>query len=422
MNTPHILIVDDDAALLQALPQTLSLRMVEVRVDTSDSAPGALELIQEHDYDAIVSDIKMPGMDGLALLAKIQELRPETPTLLITGHGEHQLAIQALRGGAYDYIQKPIDRDDLVASLQRAIQTRRLRRQVKELLLSLELHALSLERLVQQRTQELLEANEAKDKFLSIASHELKPPLSSLKSKVQLVHRQLEHTDAPKVVRIGVVDMERSICRLETLMKDLLDASLIETNRFVLHRKRCDLVDLCRHLLDEFTSGSGPIRTFEALGEPIEAEVDADRISQVILNLLLHARKYSPKGSPITVTLQQVGYEATISVRDRGAGIPAEMLSPIFEQYYRVPGVDVQDGSNSGMGLGLSTSRKIVERHGGHLDVQSRPGQGSVFCLVLPLYIDPATDDLDADKLTHHTQAVWTISHSAQYPLSRTLS
>jgi len=411
VNTPQILIVDDDTALLQALPQTLSLRMVEVRVDTTDSAPGALELIQEHDYDVIVSDIKMPGMDGLALLAKIQELRPETPTMLITGHGEHQLAIQALRGGAYDYIQKPIDRDDLVASLQRAIQTRRLRGQVKELLLSLELHALSLERLVQQRTQELLEANEAKDKFLSIASHELKPPLSSLKGKVQLLHRQLEHTDAPKIARIGLIDMERSICRMETLVNDLLDASLIETNMFVLHRKRCDLVELCRHLIDEFTAGSGPIRTFEALGEPIEAEVDADRISQVILNLLLNARKYSPRGSPITVTLQQVGYEATISVRDMGVGIPAEMLSHIFEQYYRVPGIDVQDGSSSGMGLGLYISRKIVERHGGHIDVQSSPGQGSVFFIVLPLYIDPATDDIDAGKLAQHTQAVWTISH-----------
>jgi signal transduction histidine kinase len=411
VNTPHILLVDDDTALLQALPQTLSLRMVQVQVDTSDSAPGALALIQAHDYDAIVSDIKMPGMDGLALLAKIQELRPETPTLLITGHGEHQLAIQALRGGAYDYIQKPIDREDLVASLHRALQTRQLRCQVKALLLSLELHALSLERLVQQRTHELVEANEAKDKFLSIASHELKPPLSSLKSKVQLLQRQLEHTPVPEVVNIGVVDMERSISRLETLVNDLLDASLIETNRFVLHRKRCDLVDLCRHLLDEFTAGSGPIRTFEAIGEPIEAEVDADRISQVVLNLLLHARKYSAKGSPITVTLQQVGFEATIAVRDMGVGIPAEMLSHIFEQDSRIPGLDVQDGSNSGMGLGLSLSRKIVERHGGHLDVQSRPGQGSVFFVVLPLSIDPATDNFGAGTLAHRTQAVWTLVH-----------
>src|SRR5579864_4288446 len=180
VNTPYILIVDDDTALLQALPQTVSLRMVEVRVDTSDSAPGALELIQENDYDVIVSDIKMPGMDGLALLEKIQELRPETPTLLITGHGEHQLAIQALRGGAYDYIQKPIDRDYFVAALRRAIQTHQLRRQVREHQRALELHAQSLERVVQNRTQELVQANAAKDTFLSMVSHELRMPLTSL--------------------------------------------------------------------------------------------------------------------------------------------------------------------------------------------------------------------------------------------------
>lgn len=411
IDKPYILIVDDDTALLQALPQTLSIRIIGVQVDTSDSAQRALELIQEHDYDVIVSDIKMPGMDGLALLAKIQELRPETPTLLITGHGEHQLAIQALRGGAYDYIQKPIDRDDFVASLQRAMQTHQLRRQVKGLLLSLELHASSLECLVQQRTRELAEANTAKDKFLSLASHELETPLSSLKSMVQLLQRQLANNNKLEVVSIGLSDMERSICRIEMLVKDLLDASLIETNRFVLHRKRCDLVELCRNFIDQFTAGAGPIRTFEALGEPIEAEIDADRMSQVILNLLLHAHKYSPEGSAITLTLQQVGYEATISVRDMGGGMPAEMLSQIFEQYYRIPGIEVQDGASSGMGLGLYISRKIVERHGGHLDVQSSPGQGSVFSIALPLYIDPATDTIDAGKLTRHTQAIWTLVH-----------
>jgi len=279
------------------------------------------------------------------------------------------------------------------------------------LLLSLDLHAFSLERLVQQRTHELLAANAAKDTFLSMASHELHPPLSSLRSKVQLLQRQLAHTDAPEVVSMGLVDLERSISRLETLVNDLLDASLIETNRFVLHRQRCDLVALCRHLLDEFTAGTGPIRTFEALGEPIEAEVDADRISQVLLNLLLHARTSSPQGAPITVTLQQVGYEATLAVRDRGVGIPAEMRSRLFEQYDRVPGSEGQDGGSSGMGLGPSISRKVVERHGGHLDVRSSPGQGRVFFFVLPLYIDPATDDLDAGKLAQHTRAVWTIAH-----------
>src|SRR6266436_6371079 len=131
-DTAQILLVDDDVTLLQALPQALYLRIDGVGVDTCDSAPEALKQIQEREYDAIVSDIKMPGMDGLTLLAQIQALRPETPTLLITGHGEHDLALQALRGGAYDFIQKPIEREYFVAALTRAIEVRRLSRRIEE--------------------------------------------------------------------------------------------------------------------------------------------------------------------------------------------------------------------------------------------------------------------------------------------------
>ena len=98
MSVPHVLIVDDDLAMLQALPQALRLRMKELTVDTCDSASTALEWIASIDYDAIVTDIKMPGMDGLALLTEIRALRPDTPALLITGHGEHDLAVRALAG------------------------------------------------------------------------------------------------------------------------------------------------------------------------------------------------------------------------------------------------------------------------------------------------------------------------------------
>jgi len=409
-NMPQILLVDDDAALLQALPRALSLKMENVQVDTCDSAFEALEQIQDHDYDAIVSDIKMPGMDGLALLEKIQELRPETPTLLITGHGEHALAIQALRGGAYDFIQKPIDREYVVAALYRAIQTHQLRCQVREHQRALELHAQSLERVVQNRTKELIQANAAKDTFLSMVSHELKTPLASLKMRTQLLRRKCEHSDSDDVVRPGLEDMERSICRLEVLINDLLDASLIETNMFVLHRKRCDLVELCRHLIEEYTAGKVPSLRFEAPGESIEAEVDPDRIGQVMLNLLTNAHKHSPKGYPITVTLQQVGFEAIISVRDMGGGIPADVLPHIFEQYYRAPHDVEQTSSRNGLGLALYISRKLVERHAGHIDVQSVPGEGSVFSVVLPLFIEPTTEN-DGASFAPQTQVVWTIAH-----------
>ncbi|HYY34644.1 MAG TPA: ATP-binding protein [Gaiellaceae bacterium] len=141
MTRPRILLVDDDTALLEALPETLRLRADGIEVDICDSAPGALKLIEETDYDVIISDIKMPGMDGLALLAEIKERRPDTPTLLITGHGERDLAVAALRGGAHDLVQKPIDRDYFVATLERAIQLRKLDRQVAAQHQALERHA-----------------------------------------------------------------------------------------------------------------------------------------------------------------------------------------------------------------------------------------------------------------------------------------
>jgi DNA-binding NtrC family response regulator len=159
MTPAHVLIVDDDPALLQALPEAIQLRMGGLTVDTADSAAAALERIAGQDYSAIVTDIKMPGTDGFALLAEIRALRPDTPTLMITGHGERALAVKALRRGACDFVQKPIDRDYFVASLSRAIQMNELSRQLKQQQLALERRASDLERTVEERTHELREAN-----------------------------------------------------------------------------------------------------------------------------------------------------------------------------------------------------------------------------------------------------------------------
>src|SRR5437588_8344332 len=290
MNAPHILIVDDDPVLLRALPQTISLRMPDAKVDTADSAQRALEQIQKYHYDTIVSDIKMPGMDGLELLARIRELRPGTPTLLITGHGEHDVAIQALRGGAYDYILKPIDRDYFVAALRRAIQTQFLQRQVGEQQLALELHARLLEGLVQQQTRELFEAHTAKDKIIKIISHALKTPLTHLKEMTQLLRLKLglklEGTNMLEMVSQGLADIEHSLGQVEKLVQELLHTSRIETAAFILHRQDCDLVELCGHVLEEYVASTGYALSCESLREPTEVEVEQDRISNLLISLL----------------------------------------------------------------------------------------------------------------------------------------
>lgn len=379
-----ILLVDDDAALLQALPETLALRLPAVEVDTCDSAGEAFARIQQNNYDAIVSDIKMPGMDGLALLTRIKELRPETPTLLITGHGEHDLAIQALRKGAYDFIQKPIDRDYFIASLRRAIESYQLHQQVQEQQKELERYAQSLESQVQERTRELIEANAAKDAFLALASHELRTPLTSLKGMIQLLIRR-QQRQVEKVSELELASMERSVRRMEILVNDLLNTSLLESGMFTLHPKRCDLGALCRHILDEYVVGSRVTVTLHVPPQALIAEVDVDRISQVVLNLLSNAGKYSPRGSPVTMTLKQRGNKGVISVQDQGVGMPAEQMAHIFDRFYRIPGIERQSGSSVGLGLGLYIASKIVEQHGGTIKVQSSPGNGSTFSIILPL-------------------------------------
>ena len=155
MTSLSVLIVDDDVALLEALPEALRLRMGGVTVETADSAASALDRIAERDYDAIVTDIKMPGMDGLALLDEIRTRRPDTPTLIITGHGENDLVVHALRGGARDFIQKPIDRDYFVAALYRAIREHAASRQVKEQQVAMETWAEELEQVVEKLEGEL---------------------------------------------------------------------------------------------------------------------------------------------------------------------------------------------------------------------------------------------------------------------------
>src|SRR5437879_4063781 len=184
MTALHVLIVDDDPALLQALPEALRLRMDGVTVDVADSAAAALERIAARDYDVIVTDIKMPGMDGLALVAEIRTRWPDTPTLLITGHGEHDLVVDALRGGAYDFIQKPIDRDYFVASLVRATQMRQPGRRAKEQQLALERHLNELEAIVEERTRDLRETSKVIDsplRFLMNPSGQMEKVVRQIK-------------------------------------------------------------------------------------------------------------------------------------------------------------------------------------------------------------------------------------------------
>jgi DNA-binding NtrC family response regulator len=227
METAKILLVDDDPALLQALPLTVSLRMSNVQVHTAASASQALKLLQQHEYHAIISDIKMPDMDGFDLLALTSQQYPEIPVLLITGHGQHDLAIRALRGGAYDYILKPIDRDDLVASLYRALHTRRLRQELQEQQRTLERYALDLERLVEQRIGQLREAHRANETILRTMGDKLNPVLAQLNQATQQIEDCLSATGRPRTLEQTLTNMRYSLQELENIAASVQHATSI---------------------------------------------------------------------------------------------------------------------------------------------------------------------------------------------------
>ena len=157
MTSSSVLIVDDDPNVLQTLYGILTFQMKGVTVHLAESGRAALDLIAATDYDAVISDIKMSGMDGLVLMEKIRTIRPGTPVLLITGYDERDLILGALRGGAYDFIRKPIEPGYFLAAVSRAIQMRRQARTIEEQKAALERHADELEQMVQERTRELLD-------------------------------------------------------------------------------------------------------------------------------------------------------------------------------------------------------------------------------------------------------------------------
>lgn len=162
-----ILIIDDDPALLRALSEVLRRQPGNFKITTSGSPREGLSLAAVTEFDAIISDIKMPGMDGVTLLGELKAVSPDTPILLMTAHDDREHVVLALRGGAYDYIQKPIDTEYFVASLQRAVQMRQLSRQVAQQKKALENHAQTLEATVQQA---VAQAQEAQRRLAFLAS------------------------------------------------------------------------------------------------------------------------------------------------------------------------------------------------------------------------------------------------------------
>jgi signal transduction histidine kinase len=225
----------------------------------------------------------------------------------------------------------------------------------------------------------------ARDQFLSIASHELKTPLTSLMGYIDLMQRRAARAgDQNERDQRAIRVVGEQAARLNKLIGALLDLSRIETGQLSIERGLVDLNSLARRVVEETqpTTERHAI-TFSGADQPMMLLGDELRIEQVIQNLIQNAIKYSPVGGVVTVRVEREGASATVRVSDQGIGIPAAALPQLFRRFYRAPNADSQH--ISGMGIGLDVVKEIIELHGGSVDVASQEHQGSTFTIRLPL-------------------------------------
>lgn len=221
-----------------------------------------------------------------------------------------------------------------------------------------------------------------KDEFISIASHEIKTPLTIIKGYLQLLNQKSgvnNYKDFPKYMSV----LSREVNKLTDLLNVMLDISRIETNKFKLNIREVDIVDHTKKsVLAVEPMLKGRIIKFNSDPKELIIEADPNRINQVTMNLLTNAIKHSPKKGEIFVTVKEVKDGVKISVQDFGKGIHEEKLDKIFTKFFQI---DKAKGNIEGLGLGLFISKEIVKAHHGQIDVESEFGHGSTFQYTLPL-------------------------------------
>jgi signal transduction histidine kinase len=384
------LLVDDLKENLLALEALM--RRPDIETFQARSGTEALELLIDHDFALAIIDVQMPGISGFELAELMRGISKtkNIPIIFVTAASKDQSFIfKGYESGAVDFLYKPLDIHILKSKVNVFFdlywQKCELREQVEELRRSKIAQDELLLRLT--RTQlELERAVKVRDEFVSIASHELKTPLTSLKLQMEMRKRSLKKNDIAafsmeKLNRMILAD-ERQLARLLHLINDMLDISRINVGHLLMNTESFDLALLVKDLSILFCDQAEQIGcTILVTSEtPVIGIWDRFRIEQVVTNLITNAMRYGA-GKPISIEVNIIQNSAQLVVRDQGRGIAEANHARIFQRFERA----VSASEISGLGLGLYIVSQILEAHRGSIRVESRIGEGAAFFVDLPL-------------------------------------
>ena len=357
----NILVVDDEAPQMRALCDTLR----DHGYDTVGcaSGPAALAEVAPGRFDLLLTDLMMPGMDGIALLQAALGRDPDLVGILMTGAGTIASAIEAMKAGAFDYLLKPFKLRDLLPVLSRALLVRGLRLENAE-----------LQRGMRERTAELEVANRELEAFSYAVSHDLRAPVRSIAGFGQALYEDAGHALSGE----GLGHLER-IRAAATRMGQLIDAllALSHVGRGALRRSPVDLSALAAAVAGRLRDAD-PGRAVElTIQEGMAADGEARLLEAVLENLLGNAWKFTRKQerARIAVTCDGAAYH----VRDNGAGFDMAHAGHLFGAFQRLHASSDFEGT----GIGLATVQRIIRRHGGRIWADSAIGQGATFSFTL---------------------------------------
>jgi signal transduction histidine kinase len=374
----RLLVVDDDVVDRTTVRRGLRSTGVQAEFMEADSFRAAVDTLLRDRFDCAFLDFRLPGGDGLQVLREVRSAGIRTPIVMLTGQGDEQLAVELMKAGASDYLPKgTVSPERLAQSLRYVLRVH---------------HAEMATRAAEAAREEALAV---RGRFFAAMSHELRTPINAIIGYNDLLLSDIYGPLTPEQSR-ALERAQRAARHLLELVNDILDLSKLEAGKVEL---QVETVSMCALIDDLFTTirpladEHGCELSLHGEGCPERILSDPRRIRQILLNLLSNAIKFGT-GRPVAVRcLAAEGGGVAVEVEDGGTGIAEADQARIFEEFVQL--AESAHTSTSGTGLGLPISRRLAELLGGTLQVSSVVGEGSVFRLVLPPTMQPASESAE---------------------------
>jgi two-component system NtrC family sensor kinase len=384
MNTIRLLLVDDEDDFRQTLAKRLTKKGIPP--EQAESGETAMSILEKKEMDVVLLDVKMPGMQGIEVLEHIKKKHPRTEVIFLTGHAATQDGVDGIKRGAFDYLSKPVEFEHLLSKIKQAydkvVREEEKRREAE----------------FRKKMRQQMATSEKLASLGTLAAgvaHEINNPLAIINEsagwlKLILNREEMAHMPRKQDFEMALNKIETGVDRAKRITHQLLgfakkdDSVLVEINLG-------DLADEAAQLVHREAAN----KNIEIVQE-IEPDIgtiwsDPYQLRQVLINLLTNAIHATGSGGRITIIIAALNGEINLTVQDNGQGIPKENLDKIFEPFFstKSPG--------KGTGLGLFVTRNIIEKLCGTIEVESRLGHGTRFCIRLPRYCE-IKEDLDQDE------------------------